>query len=104
MKKLRHVVAFGFKKEVSRHDRDIIIDKFKLICEKIQYVSSFEWGENCSSEKLDNGLTHCFILTFSSSSARDKYLSNPDHVDFSKLLIALAETISVIDFWTEKTE
>jgi Stress responsive A/B Barrel Domain len=44
------------------------------------------------------------LMAFSSSSVRDKYLSNPDHVDFSQSLIALAETISVIDFWTEKTE
>ena len=58
-------------------------------CELAQSVSEivhFEWGTNCSPEKLSAGFTHVFFLTFASGAARDTYLSHPKHLAFVQLL------------------
>ena len=72
---------------------------FRALCARLACVKGFEWGTNSSPENLDNGFTHCFIVTFASASDRDIYLPHPDHLEFCKrYLDEHLEKACVVDF------
>jgi hypothetical protein len=56
-------------------------------------------GKN-PAPNLNNGLTHCFVLAFLSTAARDAYLIAPDHVAFADWVGDLVEHVTVVDSWT----
>mgnify|MGYP003332824546 CR=1 FL=1 len=41
-----------------------VVEEFAALKGKIKEVSSVEYGTNVSPEGLDNGFTHCWIVTF----------------------------------------
>ena len=53
---------------------------------QIDLIKGYEWGTDCSPEGLQQGLTHCFFLTFHSDADRDAYLIHPAHKAFGKVL------------------
>src|SRR5690606_27503469 len=63
---LRHVVLFGFKEDASKNDIQRIVDAFSALKDKIPQIKDYEWGINNSPEGLNDGLTHCFLVTFES--------------------------------------
>ncbi|WP_196827547.1 Dabb family protein [Flavobacterium sp. CG_9.1] len=63
---------------------------------------TYEWGVNNSPENLNNGLTHCFTLTFNSEADRDAYLIHPDHKALVALLNPAPDKVTVVDYWTTK--
>ena len=99
---LRHVVMFGWKEGTDAAYINKIVSAFGDLHHKISLVKSFEWGTNNSPENLNNGLTHCFVLTFSSESDRDAYLIHPDHKAFVALLNPAPEKVTVFDYWATK--
>ncbi|MEP6626863.1 MAG: Dabb family protein, partial [Ginsengibacter sp.] len=68
---------------------------------KISLIKSFEWGTNNSPEGLAGGLTHTFLVTFSSKADRDAYLIDPAHKEFVSLLKPAPEKITVFDYWAQ---
>jgi len=100
-KELRHVVLFGWSAKADSIAINKIIQAFKELPNQIKTIKKFEWGENNSPEKLNNGLTHCFLLTFSSEKDRDDYLVHPAHVAFTKLMPGLLEKVTVVDYWAK---
>jgi Stress responsive A/B Barrel Domain len=101
-KVLRHVVLFKFKDASSTADVKKVEEAFAALPDKLPQIKSYEWGKNNSPEGLNQGLTHCFILTFSSEKDRDDYLVHPDHKAFGKILGPHLDKVTVVDFWTEK--
>jgi hypothetical protein len=101
-KALRHVVLFKFKDSSSKEDVRKVEEAFAALQQKIPQIKSYEWGTNNSPEKLNQGLTHCFILTFNSEKDRDDYLVHPDHKAFGKILGPHLDKVTVVDFWTQK--
>jgi hypothetical protein len=101
-KVLRHVVLFKFKDASSAADVKKVEEAFAALPDKLPQIKSYEWGKNNSPEGLNQGLTHCFILTFSSEKDRDDYLVHPDHKAFGKILGPHLDKVTVVDFWTEK--
>ncbi len=101
-KVLRHVVLFKFKDSSSASDVKKVEDAFAALPGKISQIKAYEWGKNNSPEGLNQGLTHCFILTFASDKDRDDYLVHPDHKAFGKVLGPHLDKVTVVDFWTEK--
>ena len=101
-KMLRHVVLFKFKDASTPEDVKRVEEAFAALPSKLSQIKSYEWGKNNSPEKLNQGLTHCFILTFSSEKDRDDYLVHPDHKAFGKILGPHLDKVTVVDFWTEK--
>lgn len=99
--KLQHVVSFKFKSTASSDDLKKIETAFRALKEKIPQVTKLEWGTNVSKENLDNGFTHCFILTFKSEKDRDTYIAHPEHKAFVKLVGPVLEEAFVIDFWAK---
>ena len=91
-KVLRHVVMFGFKPEVTAEQVKAVEDAFGELPSKIDLIKDYEWGTDCSPEGLQQGLTHCFFVTF--------YLVHPAHKEFGKVLGNKASAVTVLDYWT----
>lgn len=96
---LRHVVLFGFKAETTYAEITEIVRRFARLRDLVPGITSFEWGVNNSPEGKNQGLTHCFTLTFESDSARDAYLPHPDHVAFAGWARQWIERVTVVDYW-----
>jgi hypothetical protein len=101
-KVLRHVVLFKFKDTATPEDVKKVEAAFAELAEKLPLIKAYEWGKNNSPENLNQGLTHCFLLTFSSDKDRDAYLVHPDHKAFGKVLGPYLDKATVLDYWTEK--
>jgi hypothetical protein len=98
---LRHVVSFKFKETATEAQVKKVVDDFRALKSKIHQIKSFEWGVNNSPEKMNKGLTHCFILTFTSEKDRDAYLVHPAHKAFGGSLNPVLADVMVIDFWAK---
>ena len=99
-KVLRHVVMFGFKPEVTAEQVKAVEEAFGELPSKIDLIKDYEWGTDCSPEGLQQGLTHCFFVTFHSEADRDAYLVHPAHKEFGKVLGNKASAVTVLDYWT----
>ena len=95
---LRHVVIFKFKDGTPPEQVAAIEKKFGELKGKIPGVLDFEFGTNVSPEKLDQGCTHCFIVTFPDVAARDAYLPHPAHQEFVGILKPHLDKVFVIDY------
>lgn len=98
---LRHVVMFGWKEGTDTAYINKIVTAFGDLQHKIPLIKAYEWGTNNSPENLNQGLTHCFVLTFGSEKDRDAYLIHPDHKAFVALLNPAPEKITVVDYWAK---
>jgi hypothetical protein len=96
--KQRHVVLFKFKDGTTPAQIKTIEDAFRELPAKIPSVIGFEWGTDNSPEKLSQGFTHCYFLTFRDKAGRDAYLPHPAHKAFGKLLHPYLEKVLVIDY------
>jgi hypothetical protein len=101
-KVLRHVVLFKFKDTSSAADVKKVEDAFRALKGKISLIKDFEWGKNTSPENLNQGLTHCFLATFTSDKDRDDYLVHPDHKAFVEVLKPHLDKVTVIDYWATR--
>lgn len=95
---IRHVVCFKFKKTASPSEIEKVERAFSELPALIEDIQSLEWGTNNSTEGLDKGFTHCFIVSFKNPEARKKYLPHPDHQKFVSLLKPILDDVFVIDF------
>jgi hypothetical protein len=98
-KNLRHVVLFKFKDSSSADDVARVEKEFRALSTKISLIKDFEWGKNSSPENLNQGLTHCFFVTFSSDKDRDTYLTHPAHQAFVEILKPHLDKVTVMDYW-----
>jgi hypothetical protein len=96
---LRHVVLFGWNENIDPAYINKVVTALTDLQYKIPVIKSFEWGTNNSPENLNNGLTHCFTLTFSSEVDRDAYLVDPAHKAFVALLNPAPDKVTVFDYW-----
>lgn len=96
---LRHVVIFKFKDASSAQEIQKVVDGFRELKSKIPQIASFEFGTNNSPEGLNDGFTHCFLVTFKSEKDRDAYLPHPAHKAFVELLKPHLDKAMVIDYW-----
>ena len=99
---LRHVVLFKFKDTSSSREIKEIEDAFRALPRKIDAIYDFEWGTDVSVENLQQGFTHCFLVTFRSEDDRAAYLPHPAHKQFGKILGPHLDKVLVIDYWSEK--
>lgn len=96
---LRHVVLFKFKDTSSAEDIAKVEKAFRELPQKISQINALEWGINNSPEGLNQGLTHCFLLTFESEKDRDDYLVHPDHKVFGSIVGPHIDKVTVVDYW-----
>src|SRR6185295_2271627 len=100
-KMLRHVVLFKFKDSATTAQIQEVENAFKALPSKIKEIKGFEWGTNNSPENLNQGLTHCFFLSFENEKDRDAYLPHPAHKAFGKLLGPYLDKVVVVDYWVK---
>jgi hypothetical protein len=101
-KELRHVVLFGWKAGADTAAINGVVAAFKALPTQITTIKSFEWGVNNSPENLNQGLTHCFFVTFASEKDRNDYLVHPAHKAFTQLLPDVMEKVTVLDYWAQQ--
>jgi hypothetical protein len=99
--KLRHVVALKFKDGTTPEQIKRVEDAFRGLKAKIPQIADLEWGTNNSPERLNQGYTHCFLLTFNTEQDREIYLPHPDHKGFGKVLGPVLDKVFVIDYWAK---
>ena len=83
---VRHVVVFKYTPEATAAQIQVITDAFRALATSIPGIVSFEDGVNNSPERLNQGFTHVYMLTFTNVAARDAYLPHPEHKKFGELL------------------
>ena len=98
---LRHVVMFAFTANTTPDQLKEIEANFRALPTKIPGIVGFEWGTNISPENKNQGLTHCFFLTFRSLADRDAYLPHPAHKAFGASLKGHVEKVCVLDYWAQ---
>jgi hypothetical protein len=101
-KMLRHVVLFKFKDNATPDQVKQVENAFLALPSAIKEINDFEWGTNNSPENLNQGLTHCFLLSFNSEKDRDAYLPHPAHKAFGAMLTPYLDKAVVVDYWVKK--
>lgn len=99
---LRHVVLFKFKPDATEEQIGEIVAGFQGLPKKIEGITSFEWGTNNSPEGLNEGFTHCFVVSFKDAKSRDAYLPHQAHKDFVAILLPRLEKVLVVDYFAQK--
>lgn len=97
---VRHVVVFRFKPDADQAKIQQLTKAFAALKDQIPGVLAFEHGVNNSPEKLNQGFTHVYLLTFTDAAARDAYLVHPAHKAFGALLgsLGIFDAAYVVDY------
>ncbi len=96
---LRHVVLFTFKATSTKEEVANVTRTFNDLYGKVPEVKKMEWGLNMSPEHLDQGFTHCFVLTFSSEKDLASYQLYPAHKAFQEVLKPHMDRVFVVDYF-----
>ena len=78
-----------------------VVDAFAKLPSQIPTIVAFEHGINNSPENLNDGLTHCFLVSFANEAGREAYLPHPAHKAFVEVLKPHMEKVVVIDYWAK---
>ncbi|WP_296047765.1 Dabb family protein [uncultured Alteromonas sp.] len=97
---VRHIVVFKYKQDSTPEQIQQVTDAFRALKDKIPGILNFEYGINNSPEKLDQGFTHIYQMTFKNAEARDQYLPHPQHSKFGELLgeLEILDSVFVVDY------
>ena len=95
---IRHIVLFAFKDELPPAKQQEALGRFRALKGLISDVGKMEDGVNISNEGMDQGLTHCFLMDFADTGARDRYLVHPSHKDFVGYIVPLCKNAIIADF------
>ena len=96
---LRHHVYFKFEESVTLAEIDEINRAFANLQNQIDTIVDFECGVNNSPEKLNDGFTHAYTVSFTNEEGRDAYLPHPAHKEFVKLVDGKLAGVFVVDYW-----
>jgi hypothetical protein len=94
----RHVVVFRFKDTATPEQIDAINKAFAKLSTQIDTIRDFEWGANVSPEKLADGFTHCYLVTFDNVDGLNAYLPHDAHQAFVKKLKPILDKAFVVDY------
>jgi hypothetical protein len=97
MPKVKHIAVFEFKKACSAEDQTLFWKKIEALPKQIPGILEYSGGPNVSSEGLNQGFTHSFVMTFESVAARDTYLPHPIHQAAVEIVIPMLERVVIID-------
>ena len=98
----RHVVLFKFKPEATADKVQEIEKAFAELPSKIDTVTGFEWGKSESVEGLNDGFTHCFLVTFKDKAGLEAYIPHEAHKAFVAKLLPLLEKATAFDYTAKK--
>jgi hypothetical protein len=98
-KVLRHAVFFSFKDSATEADIQGVVDAFAALPESIPAIIGFESGINNSPEGLDDGFTHCFLVTFADLQGLQSYLPHPGHLGLVQSATPFTANLFVMDYF-----
>jgi len=98
----RHVVLLKFKDGTAPDRVRAIEDAFLALKDKIDTVKSIEGGADVSPEKMQQGFTHAFMVTFADAAGRDAYIPHKAHQDFVAFMKPDLDKVLVVDFWSQR--
>ncbi|KAI4616781.1 hypothetical protein J4E90_001593 [Alternaria incomplexa] len=101
-----HIVLFQFKDGTSKFAvKEVIAQFFGLKKTCIHpttlrpYIVSISGGKDISTENLQNGISHAFVLQFHSIEDRDYYVNDdPVHKTFKEAAASALEKAIVVDY------
>ena len=97
---LRHTVIITFKHGAAA-DSIQALDKVYSALSKNALVKDFEWGVNISQR--DSGVVnHIYVTTFASREDLNLYRKIPLYRSLFPLSLAIADDVSVVDYWAKK--
>jgi hypothetical protein len=89
---------FEFKEGTTQNQIDECFTALTGMIGKIPGLLGMEHGPYDSSEGLNDGFTHGFIMTFESPEAREEYLPHPVHEAVKDIVVPRLERLVVFDF------
>ena len=89
---------FQFKEGITDIQIEECFSTMKKMVGRIPGLLQMEYGPYDSTEGLNDGYTHGFIMTFESPEAREAYLPHPIHEEVKVLVIPKLERVVVFDF------
>lgn len=95
---IRHFGMFQFRSGVTGREIDGCFSEMMGMVGKIPGLLSMEHGPYESSEGLNDGFTHGFIMSFDSAAHRDAYLPHPEHERVRDIVVPCLERVVVFDF------
>ncbi len=98
MSEVKHYGVFQFKDGVTPTQVDECFSRMAGMVENIPGLLDFHCGPYDSTEGMNDGFTHGFIMTFESPQARDDYLPHPHHEEVKDFVVPKLERVIVFDF------
>jgi hypothetical protein len=98
----RHIVMFKFKDSATPAQIAAVEKAFGELPAKIDTITDYEWGTSESVEGKNEGLTHCFFVTFKDKAGLETYIPHPAHVAFKEILIPILDKALVFDYTAKK--
>ncbi|WP_375749807.1 Dabb family protein [Vibrio sp. HN007] len=95
---IRHILLIKFKESAEQEAIERLMALFKAMPEKVQGVTSVEWGINDSPEHKNKGYTHSVFMTFADEAGRQNYLPHPEHDALKQVFRPLLEDVIVFDY------
>ena len=88
---VRHIVLTKFKAEVTKAEIDSLFAKLADLKSHIPGMRGFDGGVSVSTEGLEQGFRHGFLIDFDDAAALDAYLEHPYHKALGGQLVGLLE-------------
>lgn len=98
MPQVKHYGVFQFKEDVNPEQIRRCFAEMKGMVGKIPGLLDMIHGPYDSSEGMNDGFTHGFIMTFDSPESRDAYLPHPEHERVKKIVVPCLQRVIVFDF------
>ena len=96
---LRHLILLKFKQNTTQEQIEFTTNAFVDLRNSIEEISAIEWGENNSTEGLNNGFTHSYLVTFKNENARSAYMVHPAHTALGANIGNYIADIVIFDYW-----
>jgi hypothetical protein len=98
MSQVKHYGVFTFKEGIDDAMIANCFAEMRGMIGKIPGLLDMIHGPYESSEGLNDGFTHGFIMTFDSAASRDSYLPHPEHERVKEIVVPCLERVIVFDF------
>jgi len=95
---VRHYGVFQFKDGIDEEQIDLCFAEMMGMVGKIPGLLAMEHGPYDSTEGMNDGFTHGFIMTFDNLESRDAYLPHPEHERVKLIVVPCLERVVVFDF------
>lgn len=97
---IRHYGMFQFHPEVTPEQIEDCFAEMRGMVGKITGLLGMEYGAYESSEGLNDGFTHGFIMSFDTAANREAYLPHPEHERVKQIVVPRLARVIVFDFET----